>query len=116
MPSSRYALLVSRERERSTFFDDERRLVTDASGGVGMLQSSYVEFEEKRKQKRVALSEEETAEVSVTEWEKRRQGSATEIVSHSPKEQKDLLVMEEERLSHFLWIKECFISQITFLQ
>ena len=110
------------EREEY-FFDcmkrdyrEGHRIGKGCIGGVGMFESSSVELEEKREPKRVALSVGETAIVSS---ERKSEGKVErhkllEIVF--TKDQKDLLVEEYERLSHFFWIKECFASQITCLR
>ena len=72
-------------------------MVRGASGGVGMLESSSVEIEEKIKPKRVALSVRETAMVS-SEW-------ISEVKIERPKlletllakVQKDLLMYKKMR-------------------
>ena len=76
-------------------------MVRGASEGDGMLESSSVEFEEKREQKRVALSVGETAIVSS---ERKSEGKVERqklLEIPLAKDQKDLVVEEDERLSHF---------------
>ena len=75
-------------------------LVRGASEGGGMLESSSVELEEKREPKRVALSIGETAIVS-SEWKSEGKVERQKLLKILlAKDSKDLLVDEDERLSH----------------
>ena len=76
-------------------------LVRVASEGDGRFESSNVELEEKREPKRVALSVGETAIVSSerkSEGKVERQKLLEILLA---KDQKDLLVEEDDRFSHF---------------
>ena len=65
-----------------------------------MLESSNVEIEEKTEPKRVALSVGETAIVS-SEWKNGRKMERLKLLEMLlAQDQKDLLVEEDERLSH----------------
>ena len=76
-------------------------MVRGASEGGGMLESSSVELEEKREPKRVALSVGETARVS-SEWKSEGKVERQKLLEILlAKDQKDLLVEEDESLSHF---------------
>ena len=76
-------------------------MVRGASEADGMVESSSEELEEKSEPKRVALSVGETAVVSSerkSEGKVERQKLLEILLA---KDQKDVLVEEDERLSHF---------------
>ena len=67
-------------------------------------------------QKRVALSVGKTPKVLFV-WKSKGKVEHQKLLKILlAKDQKDPLVKEEKRLSHFFWLKECFVSQITYLQ
>ena len=116
MPSCPYALLVP--SERGVLFGCMKRDCREwdgigmGSGGVGMLESSNVEMEEKREIKKSCfISRRDSGSIIGIKKSGEKVERQKLLETLLAKDQKDRLVEEDERLSHFFWINEYFISR-----